>query len=259
MTCASCALNNERALAKTKGILNANVNFASKKALVEYDADILGEETVKKIIRDNGYDIEESSKLKVQSSNEIQNQKSKMQIHEGGHIHEDEDVQKNFSDFVWSAVLSAPLLIQMFVRIEVGLIGWVNLALATIVVFYFGCRFHKMAWKQARHFSANMDTLVSMGTLVAYCYSLWAFFNGMMGYFESAALIVTLILLGKYFEARSTGQAGEAMRKLMELGAKKARVIVDGKEREMDVDDINIRDIVLVKPSEKIPLDGVVI
>ena len=250
MTCASCALNNERALAKTKGILNANVNFASKKALVEYDADILAEEDVKKIIRDNGYDIEEES---------LQSTVHSPQMTIGGHIHEDEDVKKNLNDFIWSAVLSAPLLIQMFVKIEGDLIGWLNLALATIVVFYFGWRFHKMAWKQALHLSANMDTLVSMGTLVAYFYSLWAFFNGMMGYFESAALIVTLILLGKYFEAKSTGQAGEAMRRLMELGAKKARVIIAGEEREVNIDEIKIGDIILVKPSEKIPLDGVVV
>ena len=123
-----------------------------------------------------------------------------------------------------------------------------------------------MAFKQAKHFSANMDTLVSMGTLVAYFFSLWIslqtiLFNASIreGYFESAAIIITLILLGKYFEARSTGQAGEAMRKLMELGAKKARVIINGEEREMEISEIKIGDIILVKPSEKIPLDGEVI
>jgi Cu+-exporting ATPase len=104
-----------------------------------------------------------------------------------------------------------------------------------------------------------MDTLVSMGTLVAYFYSLWAMANGQMGYFESAALIVTLILLGKYFEAKSTGQAGEAMKKLMELGAKKARVLVDGQEREIDIAEVKIGDIIIVRPSEKIPLDGEVV
>jgi len=263
MTCASCALNNERALTKTKGILSANVNFASKKALVEYDDSILNEEQVKKIIVDNGYDIEEdSSQSTVHSS----------QMH-AEHQHGGEEMQKNKKAFLWSLILSVPLLLEMVYKLRSGimvghmdLVMWLHVVLATIVVFYFGWRFHKMAWKQAKHFSANMDTLVSMGTLVAYFFSLWIslqtiLFNAPIreGYFESAAVIITLILLGKYFEAKSTGQAGEAMRKLMELGAKKARVLVDGQEREMDISEIKIGDIILVKPSEKIPLDGEVI
>jgi len=259
MTCASCALNNEKALTKTNGIISANVNFASKKALVEYDADILDEAQVKKIIIDNGYDIEEDIS-------------HEMHMHEGGHEHGNEDVRKNWQAFLWSAILTAPLLLEMVYKLRFGvkvldidLMMYVHSVLATIVVFYFGARFHKMAWKQAKHLQANMDALVSMGTLVAYFFSLWLIVEKLLfniekeGYFEAAAIIVTLILLGKYFEAKSTGQAGEAMRKLMELGAKKARVLINGQEREMDISEIRVGDIILVKPSEKIPLDGEVI
>lgn len=256
MTCASCAIGNEKALTKTKGVLSANVNFATKKAVVEYDADILDEEQIKKAVRDNGYDIEEAPSKEHAGH-------AGMQMQSGGHEHGGEDIQKNWRTFLWSALLSVPLMVSMLFEFESGqeilgkdLVMWLQLILATAVVFYFGWRFHRMAWKQARHFRANMDTLISMGTLTAYFYSLWAFFSGAPGYFETAALIITLILLGKYFEAKSTGQAGAAMRKLMELSAKKARVLIGGAEREMDVDEVKVGDIILVKPSEKIPLDG---
>lgn len=235
MTCASCAASNEKALLKTKGIIKANVNFASKKAFVEYDADLIKEEQIKKVIIDNGYDIERA--------------------HE--HEHGAEDIKKNWRMFLGSAILSFPLLLQMFIKIESTEI--INLLLATIVVFYFGWRFHKMAFKQAKKFKANMDTLVSMGTSVAYFYSIWAILSRKEAYFETAAIIITLILLGKYFEAKSTGQASEAMKKLMELSVKKARVLIDNEEQEMNVNEIKIGDILVVRPSEKIPLDGEII
>ncbi|MDZ4384885.1 MAG: copper-translocating P-type ATPase, partial [Candidatus Moranbacteria bacterium] len=179
---------------------------------------------------------------------------------------------KNWQDFFWSAILTAPLALEMVYKLRSGikildidLIMYVHVVLATAVVFHFGWRFHKMAWKQAKKLQANMDTLVSLGTLVAYFFSLWLVVEKLLfgiekeGYFEAAAIIITLILLGKYFEARSTGQAGEAMRKLMELGAKKARVLIGGQERELDIAEIQVGDTVIVKPSEKIPLDGDVI
>ncbi|MDP1619789.1 MAG: cation transporter, partial [bacterium] len=228
MTCASCALNNEKALTKTAGITSANVNFASKKALVEYDDAVLDAEQVKKIIIDNGYDIEEISNSKTQISNQVRNLKSGM--HSDDHMHVDDDALKNKEDFFWSAILTAPLALEMVYKLRSGikildidLIMYVHVVLATAVVFHFGWRFHKMAWKQAKKLQANMDTLVSLGTLVAYFFSLWLVVEKLLfgiekeGYFEAAAIIITLILLGKYFEARSTGQAGEAMRKLMEL------------------------------------------
>lgn len=263
MHCASCALNNEKVLVKAKGIISASVNYATKKAMVEYDETILSEEDVKSIIKKNGYDIEETE-MKMESH----------EHHQGAHEHQHggEDIKKSWRAFLGSAIFSIPLLLEMFYKLRTGiklldidLIMYAHVVLATVVVFYFGWRFHKTAFKQALRFSANMDTLISLGTLVAYFYSFWLVIEKLlynkeqMGYFESAALIIVLILLGKYFEAKSTGQAGEAMKKLMELGVKKARVLVNGEEREMSVEEIKIGDILIVKPSEKIPLDGVVI
>lgn len=266
MTCASCAVSNEKELLKTKGILDASVNFASKKAYVEYDADILDEEDVKKVIVDNGYQAEVDQSPAFPSASSVDSSRSNLSK-TGGHEHESGDIQKNWRAFLWSAILSVPLLVEMFVKIRSGkiflgidLVMWLHLVLTAIVVFFFGWRFHRMAFAQAKKFRANMDTLISLGTLAAYFFSLFAIFSGREGYLESAALIITLILLGKYFEAKSTGQAGEAMRKLMELGVKKARVIREGnREEEVNIYEIKIGDVLRVLPGEKIPLDGIVV
>lgn len=253
MTCASCASSNEKALEKTKGIAKVNVNFASKKALVEYNPEIISEKEIKKIIIDNGYKT-------------LENESEHGHSHNHDHMHGD-DSQRIFWLFVWSAILSFPLLMDMFIKIRFGiilfrldLIMWFHLILATIVVFYFGWRFHKMAGKLAVKGRANMDTLISLGTIISYFFSLWNIFNGTeKSYLETAALIITLILLGKYFEAKSTSQAGEYMKKLLELGASKAKVITERGEMEKNVSEIKIGDIVLVKPGEKIPLDGTIV
>jgi len=266
MSCASCAVNNEKALLKTKGIINANVNFATKNAYVEYDTDILNEDKVRRIIIENGYQVETRS-MEHGTHNKKTQIKHGEKIHiEEAHKHGNESMDKTWRAFLWSAVLSLPLLLEMFVKIRtkifylnIDLVMWAHLILAAIIVFYFGWRFHKMALMQAKKFRSNMDTLVSLGTATAFFYSLWAIFNNQKGYFETAALIIALILLGKYFEAKSTGQAGEAMRKLMELGVKKARRVVNGAEEETDIENVKIGDILLIKPSEKVPLDGEVI
>jgi Cu+-exporting ATPase len=280
MSCASCAVSNEKELLKTKGILDATVNFASKKAYIEYDADALTEEHVKQVVIDNGYIVEESgipkhddihSNFKVQSFPSGEQaagipQGQALMHTDGDHRHESWDTKEKLQAFFWSAVFSFPLLIEMFVKLRSGklllgidLVMWLHLALATVVVFWFGFRFHRMAFFQAKKFRANMDTLVSLGTLAAYFYSLWAVFFGKEAYFETAAIIITLILLGKYFEAKSTGQAGEAMRKLLELGVKKARVIRgSNREEEINIDEVKTGDSLRVLPGEKIPLDGIV-
>lgn len=267
MTCASCAVSNEKELLKTRGVLDATVNFAAKKAYVEYDADILSEEQVKKVIKANGYDVEEEDIEHRENQENMKHKHREMKTENDGHEHGGEDIQKNWRTFLWSAILSVPLVLEMFVELRSGvllggfdLVMWLNLALATVVVFWFGWRFHRMAFFQARKLRANMDTLISLGTLTAYFFSLWLVFSGGASYFETAAVITTLILLGKYFEAKSTGQAGEAMRKLLELGVKKARRLRrDGSEEEIDIFEVKVGDILYVKPGEKIPLDGIVV
>ena len=257
MTCASCAVSNEKELLRAKGILSASVNFAAKKAYIEYDADAMGEEDARRVIEKNGYGVDEDN---------LGDRADSMKMEHETHEHGSSDIQKNWRMFLLSAVLSAPLVFDMVYKIRSGriflgidLVMWAHLFLATAVVFWLGWRFHRMAWMQAKKMRANMDTLISLGTLTAYFFSVWAIFSGREGYLESAALIITLILLGKYFEAKSTGQAGEAMKKLLELGVKKARVIKDDREEEVNIYEIKVGDELIVRPGEKIPLDGIVL
>ena len=130
--------------------------------------------------------------------------------------------------------------------------------LATPVVFVFGWQFHRIAAKRAKSLGANMDTLISIGTLAAYGFSVWATFTEQAVFFETAGMIVTLILLGRYFEAKAKGNASRAITKLLELGAKQARVLRDGTETMVPIEDVRAGDHIVVKPGEKIPVDGVI-
>jgi len=137
--------------------------------------------------------------------------------------------------------------------------GWIFLVLSFVVVFVMGLQFHRGMLSQLKYFKANMDTLVSIGTLSAFFYSIYAMTIGAHLYFETAAVIVTLILLGKYLEAKSKGRASQAIKKLFALGVKKALVLENGKEKEVMVEDLKVGDILLVKAGEKIPLDAKII
>ncbi len=253
MTCASCSASNERVLAKTLGIKKAAVNFATKKAFVEYDDKLLSEAEVKKIILSNGYGIGGDRVRKYQIINKYAQYKNEL----FGNVK---------VRLVLAIIFSFPILLGMFFKYKSGvmLLGidfvmWVHIFLATFVVFILGWPFHRMAYLQAKKKEANMDSLISMGTLVAYFFSLWAVFYGQKEYFETAAVIIIFILLGKYLEDISVQKTGEAMRKLMELGAKRARILVGGEEREVEISELKIGDVVVVRPGEKIPLDGYVL
>ncbi|MEI6144713.1 MAG: heavy metal translocating P-type ATPase, partial [Candidatus Berkelbacteria bacterium] len=242
MTCASCAQINERALKKTVGIIDVAVNFATKKASIEYDPDKISSQEIKKVIVNSGYLVMD-----------MEDMEHSYQADAGRY-----EINQKRSLFYWSLGLSFPLLAQMFFKIPISqnVLGAINLILATAVVWVVGFGFHKSAFKKSLKFESNMDTLVSIGTLAAYFYSIYAMFSGREGYFESAAIIITLILLGKFFEAKSTGQAGAALRALAQLSAKSAHQFVNGKEVETPADELRIGDIIVVRPSEKVPLDG---
>lgn len=249
MTCASCAQINERALKKTDGISEVSVNFATKKASITYDPNKINQAGIEKVIIKSGYKVMDMDMDEMEHS-----------YHENAAAYE---INKKRNLFFWSLIFSVPLAIQMIAKIDFGgmfygqsLTMWINLILATVVVFVLGFQFHRSAVMKALKLESNMDTLISIGTLAAYFYSLYAMFSGKEGYFESAAIIITLILLGKYFEARSTGQAGAALRALAQLSAKTAHLFLNGKEKDVPVDELKVGDIIIVRPSEKIPLDG---
>jgi Cu+-exporting ATPase len=249
MTCASCVASIRRKLDKTPGIIEAKINFANKKAHVDFNPEMTDEKKIMEAISQAGYGAEREDDTRH---------------NHGSHHHE--NGTRDRKDFLWAAVLSLPLLLEMMIKIRSGLIVggldlvmWTHLILATIVVWYFGWRFHSRAFKLVRKLDFNMDTLISLGTMTAYFYSLWAIMNGQEGYLETAVIIIVLILLGKYFETKSTRKAGEAMKKLLELKVQKARLVNGVSEEEKDVDEIKAGNILRVLPGEKIPLDGIVV
>ncbi len=247
MTCASCARMNESTLSDLDGVKEANVNIATHKASVEFDENKISVDDLIEAVRSAGFEASEEKQG------------------DEGHSHHHDNSKKTYRRFLGSLIFTIPVMSMMFFTwmsgvmfVGVDAVMWGFAACTAIVVLYFGLHFHVSALKKLRHLAFNMDSLVSMGTLTAFVYSLWAMFAGEHVYFEAAAAIITLINLGKFLEARSMGQAGQALQKLLELGAKKARLVKGNEEIEVDIADVKVGDLLHVKPGEKIPLDGVI-
>jgi Cu+-exporting ATPase len=251
MHCAACATNVSKALNKQGGVKSADVNFATQKASVEFDEGKVSLDDIKNIIKKAGYQVEDE----------------KAANYAGGEHRADASEKKQKIKMILSIVLAIPVVARMFWAWEVGgeiwgvsVTDWIQHDLTFIIVFILGWQFHSGAFKQLKRGKANMDSLISLGTLTAYFYSVYAMFAGLDLYYESAAAITALILLGRFLELKTKGRASQAMKKLMELGVKKARLIDErGNEKEIDIDKIRVSDVILVKPGEKIPLDGVVV
>ena len=240
MTCASCALRIERVLGKQDGVDTAIVNYAGHEARAEVgpgvDIDAL-QQAVAKI----GYEIEP-----VVAGEDRVNVSERY----------DEEVLYQRKNLIGAAALTIPVFLLAIFGPEATWNAVVQAILTTIVVFFFGWQFHKATWKQVTSFSPAMDTLVSVGTLTAWGYSLFAMVEGSAVFFDTAAIITTLIILGRYFEAKAKGRASRAITKLLELGAKQARILRNGSEEMIDVADVAVGDTVIVLPGEKIPTDG---
>lgn len=256
MSCAACSAKIEKKLNKTEGIEQANVNLATGRASVEYDVSKVKINDIIKIIQDLGYVAERAEEVNQDKEKE-RNEK---------------EIKSLKRTLIISAVLSAPLVLAMLLSVlNVSMLSFLHnpyfqLAIATPVQFIIGFRFYKHAYYALRSRSANMDVLISMGTSAAYFFSLYNVFfeevqKGMMKnlYFEAAAVIITLILLGKYLEAVAKGKTSDAIKKLMGLQAKTARVIRNGTEEDIPIEEVMLGDIVVVRPGEKLPVDGKII
>jgi P-type Cu+ transporter len=255
MTCAACARRVEKALSGTDGVRAANVNFAAEKATVEYDPDSVGLERLVGAVEDAGYGVVREEDETPENAREGEYRSLR-------------------GDFLIAAVLSAlilagslPHMLGFMLPVPIMWLNLVLLALATPVQFWAGRRFYQGAWGALKHGSADMNTLVVVGTSAAYVYSavvalapqLFAGGIGANVYFDTSALIVTLILLGRLLEARARSRTGEAIKRLAGLGAKTARVVRDGEECDVPVEDVAVGDVVVVRPGEKVPVDGVVV
>ncbi|MDF1496776.1 MAG: heavy metal translocating P-type ATPase [Patescibacteria group bacterium] len=246
MDCASCAVSIEKTLKKTEGVKDANVNYALGSARVEFDENRVSDQKIEQAVSSAGhYSVVHEDDVAVKK---------------------DEKTQKAWKKFIYALVITIPVAMTMFFefKLEIAIAGvdlgmWILAGLTFIAVFVFGWQFHQGMVRQLKNFKANMDTLVSVGTGIAFVYSIWAMFSGGHVYFETAAIIVTLILLGKYLEVKSKGRASSAIEKLLSLGVKTAHLVTEDGEREVAIDSVQVGDILIIKPGEKIPLDGKIV
>ncbi|MGW7530192.1 heavy metal translocating P-type ATPase [Streptomyces sp. NPDC054783] len=267
MTCASCAARVERKLNRMEGV-SATVNFATEKAKVTYGAGVRIADLIATVEK-TGYTAEEPAPPAPEPEAAARAPEQDPEL--GALRHR----------LLVSALLAAPVvLLAMVPSLQFDNWQWLSLTLAAPVVVWGGAPFHRAAWTNLRHGAATMDTLVSVGTLAAFGWSLWALFFGDAGmpgmhdefrltvsrmdgastiYLEVAAGVVALILLGRYLEARSKRRAGAALRALMELGAKDVAVLRDGREVRVPVADLAVGDRFVVRPGEKIATDGTVV
>ncbi len=244
MTCASCAARIEKKLNRLDGV-DATVNFATEQATVRCEDDVPVEQLVA-AVEAVGYHAHVA-----QPAHE----------HAGEH-HHDEPLRVLTRRLALAVILTLPVvLLGMVPPLQFSGWEWAAFVLSTPVVFYAGLGFHRVALKNARHFAASMDTLISLGTLAAWTWSTVVLLGSVNTdtYFEVAAVVTTLILLGRFLEARAKGRSSEAIRKLLELGAKEARVLRDGTEVLVPVTELQVDDLFVVRPGEKIATDGVVV
>ncbi|MCZ7399654.1 MAG: heavy metal translocating P-type ATPase, partial [Candidatus Methanoperedens sp.] len=256
MHCAACALNIETALKKTGGIVSADVSFPLERARITYDPELISVSDMIKTIESVGYTASE----KLEKSEADREQRAR-----------EEEIKRQRINFIIALVLAVPISLGDMGRN----LGWtfvpdilkndyVLFILATIVMLFPGRQFFEGTYKGLRHGMTDMNLLIATGTGAAYTISVAATFLDLgeayrHTYYDTAALLIMFIVLGRYLEALTKGKTSEAIRKLMGLAAKTARIIVGGEEKEIPVEDVKVDDIVVVRPGEKIPVDGRVV
>lgn len=254
MSCASCAASVETTLKEEPGVINAAVNYANSSASVEYAPNVADVRHFKKSVQSSGYDLIIENNETI--TDELEKQKQS-------------DYQKLRKRTILSIIFSVPIILIGMVLMKLPYANFIMWALATPVVFVFGKQFFTSAWKQAKHRSVNMDTLVALSTGIAYLFSVFntlypQFWNskGLEAhvYFEAAAVIISFILLGKMMEEKAKSNTSSAIKKLIGLQPKTVvKINKDGSEIIIKIADVNTGDELLVKPGDKIPVDGIVI
>jgi P-type Cu+ transporter len=248
MTCASCVARVEEALSRVPGVISASVNLASEKATVEY-LEGTAPADLRRAVTDAGYELGPA----VQALEDVTTVAQR-------------EIRVLRNRFIVAAILAASIMALGFSPPFVGQ-PYLLWALATPVQFWAGLRFYRGAWGALKHRTSDMNTLIAVGTSVAYFYSVIAvvfpsvFGSGMLEahlYFDTSAMIIALILLGRFLEARAKGRASEALKKLIGMQPKTALVVREGERREIPVEDVRVGDLVLVRPGERIPVDGIV-
>ena len=271
MTCTSCSSRVQRKLNKVDGV-TANVNFATETAAIEYDPATANPESLIEVVRGAGYDA-------FTMGDDSSNTEGPADDADPAAVARAQESRDLLRRTLISAALSTPvMLVSMLPSLQFDNWQWAAAILATIVYIFGGAPFHKATWANLRHGSFTMDTLISIGTTAAYFWSLYAMFFGTAGqpgmkmhmelmsnhaqmdhiYLESVGMVITFLLLGRWFEVKAKGQSSEALRTLLGMGAKDATLLVDGAEKRVPIAQIQVGDIFVVRPGEKIATDGVV-
>ena len=245
MHCASCVAVVERALKKTEGVNGAKVNLATETAEVDYDKSAVAVPQLIDAVKKKGY----GASVSTSADKSVEELEKKQEIAELRNL------------LMMSIALAVPAFLLGMILMDVPYRIYLLFLLATPVQFIAGARFYRGAWAALKNKSSNMDTLVALGTTVAYAYSVYIMITKPMAdqYFETAAVLITFVLTGKYLEMRAKGKTGEAIRKLMDLAPKTATVIRSGVESVIPVEQVKVDDMIIVKPGEKIPVDGAIV
>src|SRR5665811_1743007 len=265
MTCASCVLRVEKALANTPGVLNASVNFGTEAATVEFLTGVVSLSDLRRAVEEAGYTIRE---LEAGAGEDGEGGPDHVEVARARELRTLK-LKFGFSLFVGALLMVLSFFPPSFLgRRELWLVMFV---LATPIQFWAGLQFYRGAWASAKHRTTDMNTLIAVGTSIAYLYSaavtfFSGFFETLTGagfetqvYYDTAAVIIGLILLGRFLEARAKGQTAGAIKKLMGLQAKTARVVRDGAEVDIPIEQVHADDVVIVRPGEKVPVDGAVL
>ena len=245
MHCASCQTRIEKVLSKTDGVYEVNVNLATGKMRIKYDENKLDSKKIEDKVKSIGFGAELERERNTEKDKKLK----------------EKEYASIKRKFILSAILTLPLFSIMFFHMAGIRVFWdkpeIQFALATIVQFYVGYTFYVGAYKSIKSKSMNMDVLVVMGTSAAYFYSIYNWYVGHDHfYFESSAMIITLVLLGKMLELRAKSKTGEALMKLMDLAPKEVTVIVDGNTFKKSAKDVKLGDVLLIRPGENISGDG---
>ena len=255
MSCASCASRVERALEEAQGVTKAVVNLATERATVTYFPRETSSSQIIQTVKDAGYEAEEITQTNRRVGERDREEKKRK-----------DEIRGHLLRFLISAIFSLPLVSLMLSHLfGISLPTWLEspyfqFVMATPVQFGAGWQFYRGAFSALRAKSSNMDTLIAIGTTAAYAFSVYhTFVSPSHVYYESSAVIITLVLLGRYLEARAKGKTGEAIRKLMQLAPQKTSVLREGAEIQVDTEEVTEDDIVIVRPGERIPVDGIVI
>ncbi len=251
MTCAGCSSSVERALSNLEGVVSANVNLPAEKATVEYIPSVAGMPDFRRAVAEAGYQVVVPTEEQT-GTEQLSREERKMKA-----------ARRRFL-LAWAFTI--PIMLWMIPEMFFG-IPWPNemifklgmLLLAAPVLFWVGRRTYVAAWRTSLHGTPNMDALIALGSGASFLTGIATFFSPIPTYAGVSAMIMAFHLTGRYVEARAKGQASQAIRKLLELGAKNARVLVDGVEKEIPIDLVEVGDVMVVRPGEKIPTDGVVI